>query len=418
MLRLLFTRTTKHNKGYSLLEVILALAIVSMLIGAFFNLIISTSNMDTDLSGKTTALRIGTGLVQVGNYYIQLIADKCGLQTGNTIWGWSNCASVAFPYPYVDANLNLVYIIPPSSSALSANDINSLKSYIRSVFAVCNYSEPNTTTINLNCNSSGFSLFKIEYRTISNTLLNATTVNNTTFYTTVDGMKYLDYSKMPSVILLHFDIAGTTIQYRESNALSFYNDFVLNERSNETFIRYTTVLRTLRSYASNRFFTEVSSNSTGLKSVASLNVPWAWQVLATTNFTRKCNLSGNVCDYNTNEWIGPIATNADVTIWQRIMTNLGLESRYSLDGFGNPAHLIPLTAPCRIANPTGNIINCNINNVYSVANNLPSIPNKNYVYNSLNDIKPPFSAAIINRACTVSTTIPSNLCIMVDVYPN
>lgn len=431
----LHTFSRSGNMGFSLIEMSLALVIMSIILAASFKLI-NTYTMQTNvnrqsynISSLANAIKENAKLIMDAS---MIICTNITNAYSNDAWGWrhTSCLNTS-PFPIYNITTNLL-----TYSIDTANFSSQVNSIINNISPCCPFSSQTGTTVSFSC--SGLGINGLQYQTLASGPGNTATPANNTRANTVNifptphanatNTDFLNFLDFPSAVYIQYtetlSNSGATIaHYDMINAQANVPNFAYRldmtdlylDRVKKTRDDLITLDAALRGYAIGAMTSEFENvPPNGLSSKDVFFVPWIWQVFATTQ-----GGTAILCDNSTTcdsiasgvQWATPGQTATYADVWMLITTNLMSSNlMYVGDAFGNPLRIVPIANGC-----TGDVSGC----VPSA--NTPPVPQGSYlaVLTAANYApRPPYTSLIVSPLCTGGTTTYPDWCRWTVVYPN
>ncbi|MBF0560275.1 MAG: prepilin-type N-terminal cleavage/methylation domain-containing protein [Nitrospirae bacterium] len=422
------SRSAGSNKGFSLIEVSLALTIMALVFAASFRLI-NAYRMQADVSRQAHNISmLATSIKNNAKLIMDASAAACTNITSayaDDGWGWrhSSCINTS-PFP--------VYRIAPYNTLTynidTANFSSTVNSLISNVAQYCKYTGQSATTVTFDCSVLGISA--VQYKTSANPTAN-TVQNTVNIFTTphnsstsADFLNFLDF---PSAVYIQYNTyissSGQTVAHNDMiNATSDAGDDAYKldmtdlylDRVKKTRDNMMTLDAALRGYAAGVMTSEFENvPPNGLSSQDCFFVPWIWQVLASSqaNSLTLCNNSTTCSSIVTgNQWATSPQAGSFAKAWLLVTQNLMLSNQvYAADAFGNPLRIVPIANNC-----TGDVSGC------ASSNGLPPNPQGSYLSAMVSasySPRPPYASLIVSPLCLSNATYP-DFCRWSVVYPN
>ncbi|MBF0559008.1 MAG: prepilin-type N-terminal cleavage/methylation domain-containing protein [Nitrospirae bacterium] len=425
------SRSAGNNKGFSFIEMSLALTIMALVFAASFRLI-NTYKMQADVNRQAhnismlaTSIKNNAKLVMDASLAVCTSITTAYADDG---WGWrhANCMNTS-PFPVFDINGKvLTYNID------TANFSSAVNSIISNVAQYCRHTGQTATTVTFDCSALGISA--VQYKTSSNPTVN-TVQNTVNIFTTphnnstnADFLNFLDF---PSAVYIQYNTyisnSGQTVAHNDMiNATSDAGDDAYKldmtdlylDRVKKTRDNVINLDAALRGYAIGVMTSEFENvPPNGLSSQDTFFVPWIWQVLASSqaNSLTLCNNATSCSSIITGtQWANAAQTNSFAQTWIWLTTNLlSSNTSYVADAFGNPLRIVVIANGC-----TGDVSTCTA--AGPSGSNPPPGPQGSYLSTMVSASygpRPPYSSLIVGPLC-LSNAIYPDFCRWTVVYPN
>ncbi|MGD0282549.1 MAG: prepilin-type N-terminal cleavage/methylation domain-containing protein [Dissulfurispiraceae bacterium] len=442
----------RSSSGFSLIEMSLALVIMSIILAASFKLI-NTYTMQTNVNQQGYYISL---LAQAIKNNARLIMDAAMTECtqfmttsySNDYWGWrdSHCQNTS-PFPAYNISTKvLTYNID------TANFASTVSTIIYNINPSCAYTGQTATTVTFNCAPLGIT--GLQYQTsvypAANTYANTgcpsgtpncnrpgivssaaswggTTVTFSPPNTTGANSDFLNFLDFPSSVWIQYNEylsnTGQTVSHNDmlngSNpgvyAYSLNMTDLYLDREKKSRDNLVVLDAALRGYAIGNMTSEFENvPPNGLSSKDTFFVPWIWQALATTqpNTLTLCNNSTTCSSIASGaQWATASQAGSFADVWLLLTQNLMSSNlTYAADAFGNPLRIVPVNNGC-----TGNVSGC------VPSTNLPPLPQQNYL-TAMSSAgyapRPPYASLIVSPLCTGGTTTYPDWCRWTVVYPN
>jgi prepilin-type N-terminal cleavage/methylation domain-containing protein len=423
------------SRGFSLIEMSLALVIMSIILAASFKLI-NAYTMQTNvnqqvynISSLANAIKENAKLIMDAS---MTVCTNITAAYSNDGWGWrhTNCLNTS-PLPIYNITTNLL-----TYSIDTANFSNQVNSIITNISPYCPFSSQTATTVSFSC--SGLVITGLQYQTLTSGPGNtATPANNTaantvnifpTPHTNATSEDFLNFLDFPSALYIQYtetlSNSGQTISHYDMiNAQSNVPNFAYRldmtdlylDRVKKTRDNLITLDAALRGYAIGAMTSEFENvPPNGLSSKDTFFVPWIWQALADTqNGTLTLCNNSTTCSsiVSGTEWATGVQAATYADVWMLITTNLlSANLTYVGDAFGNPLRIVPVANGC-----TGDVSGC------VPSTNTPPVPQGSYLTAMTTagyEPRPPYTGLIVSPLCTGGATTYPDFCRWIVVYPN
>lgn len=411
----------KIKKGTTIIEVVLAIAIASILAVGFFRFYVAYQNFEANKRKeeriRQVALAIQLTAKEIINTFSSVCTNLANAQD-NLGWGWRSpqCSNTII-FPTLNNNV-LTYNL--NLSNLSQTEQNKLLNTIASYFQPCSVTV-GTNAITITCPDIDRIYYCRSEVSQCNNLANLVTSVHT------PGQSYNYITNKISALVIEWtevSIHGSQgIQHRigETGPLapliidftSFNEEmYALNYR------KFVDIYNALKRYEVTRRVDEMKNTApAGLPELDDYFVPWVWQITASNvaNAYLNCNRvdSGNTCaNFDLNVWRTNISSTDMRTFMQNIINYLLAGNRnYVIDAWGNPIGIELLIrvsdmSCTRLYSPShGDTCKRFLN---------PPIPQTNYNITE----KPPFIGYIYSEFCWDLSNLAQNACRMPIVYAN
>ncbi len=419
------------RKGFSLIEVIMALTVMAIVMGAVIK-VINAYNTQTNVSTQQYQVAmLATAIKSNAKLILDAAGTVCTAITtayANDGWGWRHplCQNTS-PFPvYAIATNVLTYNIDTGNFASTVNSI------ISDITPYCPYLATTATTVTFSC--AGLGVTGLQYQTstgpTTNTFANTENIFTTphTNNTNADFLNFLDF---PTAVFIQYTEfltgSGTTITRNDMlngadmskhaytlNLTDLYFDRAKKTRDNLQNLSYA-----LTSYASATMVAEVENvTPNGLSAQDTAFVPWIWQSMATTQAgTLVLCADSTTCAVIApgTQWASAGQTSSFAMAWLLVSANL-LSSNlaYVSDAFGNPLRLILISNGC-----TGDVSGCGVTGPSGT--NPPPNPQGSYLAAMITAgyaPRAPWSSLIVSPLCTGAPDPAHDFCRWGPVYPN
>lgn len=415
-----------NNKGFSLIEVVLSVAIFSLLILVFGLFFISFSKNVEVNKQRLQIEQLGIGIQKSAKLIIDIYTPYCSTSSSNNLgWGWrrTGCNNTII-FPNLSSNnntLRLTYTY--NSGTLTPDEQNKLKSGIATYFNFCNTTYPNANTIVVNCPMATNAMYCIATSTDCN---NASQLV-TSVHTAGSSYNYIDNKIISLVVEYNEEYARQTIQHRIGNTnvydkpyfIDFGSFFVEMFSINKQ--RFIDIFNALKKYeVTKRIMEAQNPTPTGLTDTDDYFIPWAYQITSSTYANAYTLCNNTTCSnlQNNNYWNRGIAATNMLLATQNVKNYLlGNSPQYMLDAFGNP---LGIELVVNMSNYDGSSCKSLYSPSGGSATNclrfVPPYPQNNYSIAST--VKPPFIGYIYSEFCHDLSILRYNDCRMSIVYVN
>ncbi len=406
-----------NQRGLSTVEIMMTLAVMATVMPTVFMLVQSYRSQAQVSKQSYQVQMLATEIKQNAKLIMDAAIIECSqsLSTAyaNDGWGWRdpNCQNTS-PFPsYNITSHNLVYYLD------TANFGSTVTNIINNIGTYCSYVSQGVTNVVFNCSSLGVT--GIQYQTASGPTSNvaANTVDPFTVPhtngTNADFLNFLN-NNFPSAVYIQYNIylsdTGNTIQRNDMTGapgdpnngayMGDMTDLYLDRVKKQTDM-LSSLDTALRNYGIGVMTAEFQGAAIGgLASADSFFVPWMWQALASSqsNSLTVCNTT--ICGNFTSgaQWATAAQTATVPDVWLLLIQNLGLNTTYTIDAWGNPLRISLISNGC-----VNDVTAC------STVNTAPLIPTSGYLAAIAAAgylPRPSYLSLIVSPLCTANSTFP------------
>lgn len=410
-----------RKKGFTLTELLLSLAVATLLLSSFYWFFTSLSVSVENSKKRADLVRLAEGIKKSAKLIIEVYTPYCttGITNRKFGWGWlkPGCDSVRI-FPVVSGN-TLTFEF--NENVLSVTDKNRLKSEIKSYFAdFCQVDTSTAGRIVVTCP---------EFDGIYYCLVTATDCND------LDQLETSVHNPGESYDYVRKRIAGLVVEYTERGRLGIggiqhrvgdkfepafldFGDFY-QEMAQKNYKKFIDIYNALKKYEVTRRVAEMKNTAPkGLDEFSDYFVPWVYQITANSlenayalcddqsasncaNLQRDSYWNRNVAQTDAYEFINKIVTYL-----------LGGDTSYFVDAWGNPIGVELLVN----TNNYRTLFHSKSNdNRIRVLN--PPYPQKDYdkVFTT---VRPPYVGFIYSEFCYNLNDPSQSVCRLPIVYAN